>query len=265
MITAQTLQKFNKSVIMCQQKGEPMKITRILGTLIILLILSSCRSVVAPEFDLNPIVKKVENKNSSFSQLVSEADLVLEVNVLDKLNLTNSTIKNEEDFYALRSVEVVNVLENNLNYKKTEKGIVIKEAAALDKENVYYTSNHMPFEEGTKYILFLKQIKDNVFEVLDGDNAVVNIGNVTSNQNVEVMVNTLFKYLNPTINGKGIDYVNLTLVESPKNVKFERYTVKLRDFDIPIRLGIDINTKKEYLMISTFTFQLESPQISKIR
>lgn len=260
-----SVQNLVNSVKMMQQKGGVMKITRLLGILVFLLALSSCRSVVAPEFHLDPIVTQVKSKDLDFSELLDKSDLVVKVKVVDKLDLTNSNIESEKEFHALRHLEILEVLEDNIDLKDDVKVITLMEAAAINTENVYYTSNHMPLVQDEEYVLFLSLRQDGQYEILDGDNGVVNIKNITSNQNVEVMVNTLFKYFKPEINGKSIDYVKVNLVDQQKNVKFDRYTIKLQDIEIPVRLGQNKSTKKEYLMISTLTFELDEPILSKIK
>lgn len=233
--------------------------------LLVLIVLSSCRSVVAPEFDLNPIVKKVKSENIEYKKLVESSDLVVKVKVLDKLDLSNSQVKNKTNFHSIRHVEVLDVLENNEELDvKVKDVLVVKEAAAIDTENVYYTNNHMPLVESTEYVLYLNENGNEEYELIDGDNGVVNLSNVINNQNIEVTVNTLFKHFKPMINDKEIPYTYLKLVDQPKNVKFDRVTVKTEQVELPLRVGKDTSTNVEYIVIGTFYFQLEKPLLHSL-
>lgn len=260
------MQKLLFYVKVSQQKGGSMKKAQILVLLITLLVLSSCRSVVAPEFNLDPVVKKIKSENLEYKELLEKSDLVVKVKVKDELNLSNSIVKDENDFHAQREVEVLEVFEvkNEFDFSKTKR-IVIKEAAAIDFDKVYYTSNHMPLSHDVQYVLFLSELKDGQYELVDGDNGVVNLDSIISNQNIETTVNSLFKYFDGTINNKKVRYVPLKLVDQPKNIKFERVTIKLKDFDIPVRIGKNDSTKKEYLLLGNFTFEFSEPIIDSIK
>lgn len=243
-----------------------MKKTHLLVLVLMLIGLSSCRSVVAPEFNLEPVVKKVESNELNFKELLDKSDVVVLAKVKDQLDLANSTVVSETNFFALRDIEVLEVFENKSELDIEEKDhLLIREAAAIDIENVYYTSNHMPLSEKSQYVLFLNEIVNGEFEIVDGDNGVVNIDSIISNQNIETTVNSLFKYFGGTINNKPVEYVELTLVDQPTNVKFERTTVKMEDFEIPVRLGKDTASNREYLVLGTFTFELSKPMIDSIK
>lgn len=243
-----------------------MKKTHLLVLILMLIVLSSCRSVVAPEFNLNPVVKKVKSNELNFKELLDKSDLVVSVKVKDLLGLANSTVINDTNFFALRDIEVLEVFENKNKLDiQAQDHLLVREAAAIDMDNVYYTSNHMPLSEKTKYVLFLNENTNGELVIVDGDNGVVNIDSIISNQNIETTVNSLFKYFGGTINDKPIEYVELTLVDQPKNVKFERYTVEMEDFKIPVRLGKDVSTDKEYLVLGTFSFELSNPMIDSIK
>lgn len=262
------------SVRMNAQKGESMKLKGIL-VLLVLIVLSSCRSVVAPEFDLNPVVKNETSNDLKYEELKDESELVVRVKVLDKLTLANSVVRTKYSFYSLRNVEILDVyhikeetdkeVTNKEETVQVEDVIEIKEAAAIDASNVYYTSNHMPLVENGEYVLFLDKNDNGDYVILDGDNGVVNVDNIINNQNIEVMVNVLFEYFKPVINNVEIDYVPLTLVEQPKNVKYERITVKTKQVDIPLRIGQQTSTNQEYITIGNIYFELEEPILEKIK
>lgn len=241
-----------------------MKLKGIL-VLLILIVLSSCRSVVAPEFDLNPVVKKETSKNLTYKEIKSESELIVRVKVEDKLTLANSVVRNKNSFHSLRHVQVLNVLQAKDEKLKADDVLVIREAAAIDIDNVYYTSNHMPLVENNEYVLFLNKNDKDEYVIVDGDNGVVNVSNIINNQNTEIMVNVLFEYFEPTVNDVKIDYVPLKLVEQPKNVKYERITIKTNQVDIPLRIGKDVTSDKEYITIGNLYFELASPIYNKIK
>lgn len=243
-----------------------MKKTRYLVLLVLLVILSACRSVVAPEFDLDPVVKEIDSKDLKYRELKKESDLIVKVKILDQLDLANSTVEDKDDFHALRQFEIVNVLENNMDYD-FEKSLlpVLKESSAVDVSNVYYTSNHRPLSYKDEVVLFLRQVNDNVFELVDGDHSVVNTKDIIANQNLEITINTLFEYFEGKVNGKSVPYSELTLVDQPKNVKFDRYTLQIQDFEIPVRIGKDSKLNKEYLLIGNVTFQLKDSILDSIK
>lgn len=250
-----------------------MKIKGIL-VLLVLIVLSSCRSVVAPEFDLNPVVKSEKSENLSYIDIKDESELIVKVKVEDKLSLDNSFVSSKRSFYALRTVTVLEVFKQTgkddqepikeEDLVKAEDQLVIKEAAAIDNLNIYYTSNHMPLAENNEYVLFLKKVNDR-YEVVDGDNGVVDINNIINNQNTETAVNVIFEYFKPTINNIALEYVPLKATKLPSNVKFERFTVKTDKIDIPVRIGQDTTTQKEYIAIGNIFLELESPILNKIK
>lgn len=233
---------------------------------LLLIFLTGCQSVIAPEYNLKPSVKQVRSENYSVSELESKSDLLVRVKVNDQIGLDNSTVNNAQSFYSLRKLEVLEVFRQSsqLSVKKEDE-LILKEAVAVDTNKIYYTSNHYPLTMDHEYILHLHHIGDNTYLIVDGDNGVINLESLIHNQNIEVTINIIFKYFPMKLDNQVLSYRPLKKVSNKHKVVYNRYVLSAKDRELPVRLGKDSKTNKEYLMIGQYTFEVEGSLLEQMK
>lgn len=224
---------------------------------LLLIILAGCQPVKAPEFDLNPVIQTCKCSDADYGTLEESALLVVKVKVLDKVSVTNSVFENDNSFYSTRQLEVLEIYKNETEQKlnKLDK-IQLKESSAVSGRDIYFYENHIPLQQSTQYVLYLTPNQDH-YLLLHGDMGVINVDSFLANTNINIMANFMFKYLNPQINGKTIEYKPLTLIEVVNDkIRFVTENVKFNMIEFPIEIAYGKGYQIEYIRFYKHTFKL---------
>lgn len=120
-----------------------------------------------------------------YEALKERAKVIVKVSVMDALTEQNSRFLYDEyddahpviDYYALRSVRIIETYKDELNLTKDE--IHVAEAAAMEDSTLYHYEGYEPLKKGNAYILFLgNDTEPKHLSIISCENGKVNLDHI---------------------------------------------------------------------------------------
>lgn len=213
----------------------------LLLTLLLLLVTSCTTRVSAPEKKLSTVVFNHEVEEENYETLRDNSELIVYARVITPLNMADSHF-NRGDYHNHRKLEVLDILKSSPDV--VEEEILFREYAAIDADNLYLSENVTPLDVDEKVILFLNSTDTEYYELSNEALGLIYTEDLLRNKDMEVAINTIFEFMNPTFLGKEVEYRPLVIADKEDGSGYDKLTIETDLYPIDVELSKSLKVIK---------------------